>query len=555
MKTFVLALSLLVLQQQSNTAAVQGRVIRAGTSEPLGGSRILLTKVGGRLADSIVATSDALGHFSIANIPPGTYRVFADRDDYVRAEYGQRGLSRPGSPITLAVGQHVDNMDLALIPTGAITGRITNQAGVPVPKVYVRSFKAAYAQGERTMTLVQETQSNDLGEYRLFGLTPGIYFVSAAPYTAPQIRNGTYIVPTPPSLDSFGEGQGMSSLTGLLSSGARIHPLALTGDSYAQVYYPGTLDAQGAKPIDLSPGATVPGVDLHTMLAPRVTGFRVSGQFVAGATGQNASAVRWILGSPGLGLPIREGNSPAGAFEIADVPPGRYVITGVVGGSGSLEVSLTGSSTIEVSAGNLDSIRIPITAPINLSGRATGWTPELSAAAITVRPRSGGPPIRPDGTFSIPNVRVGDDYALTLTGAPSNYYIASAKIGDLDVTENLHLGTAPTQPLLIVLSSNAGIMEGTVLDGSRRPAAGAVIVLVPELSLRKQFDLYRVAASDTAGRFHIQGIVPGNYKVFAWEDIEENAWQDPEVIRIYEGQGKPVRINDASHEILELSLR
>jgi hypothetical protein len=56
-------------------------------------------------------------------------------------------------------------------------------------------------------------------------------------------------------------------------------------------------------------------------------------------------------------------------------------------------------------------------------------------------------------------MRVGDDYSLTLTGAPPNYYIASAKIGDLDVTESLHLDAAPTQPLMIVISPSVATID------------------------------------------------------------------------------------------------
>jgi hypothetical protein len=150
-------------------------------------------------------------------------------------------------------------------------------------------------------------------------------------------------------------------------------------------------------------------------------------------------------------------------------------------------------------------------------------------------------------------VRPGD-YEFALTGAPPNYYVASAKMGNTDVSANLHIDAAAVQPLTIVISPNAGIIDGRVLDSAQRPSPGTTVVLVPEPSRRKRFDLYRTAATDTTGRFHLEGIIPGNYKVFAWETIEENSWQDPDVIRLYEDQGKPVRINDASRETMELSV-
>jgi hypothetical protein len=388
MKSLVLALSLLILQQQQTGATIEGQVLRAGTLQPLAESRILLTKVGGKLTDSILATSDALGRFSVANIPPGSYRVFADHDDYVRAEYGQRTLAQPGASIALAAGQRVADLNLVLTPTSVVTGRITSREGVPIPRVYIRAYKSAYAQGERKLSVVKETQSNDLGEYRLFGLTPGLYFISAAPYAPPQVRDGMYIVPTPPTLDGRGEGYSQFSVAPRLSSGAPIHPLALTGESYAQIYYPGTTDARSARPVEIQPGTVVRAVDFNTMRIPR-SGYHVRGQFIDSRTGQNATGVRWTIGEPGLLATVRDGEAPQGTFEATDLQPGRYTLSGVVSGGG-LDFTVAGNLLIEVSTTSLDNLRIVLNPPINLSGQVTNMNAALSGATVTLQPPSGG---------------------------------------------------------------------------------------------------------------------------------------------------------------------
>ena len=50
----------------------------------------------------------------------------------------------------------------------------------------------------------------------------------------------------------------------------------------------------------------------------------------------------------------------------------------------------------------------------------------------------------------------------------------------------------------------------------------------------------------------MQGITPGDYKLFAWENVEAGAWQNPDFIQGYENAGRPIRINEGSNESLQL---
>jgi len=54
------------------------------------------------------------------------------------------------------------------------------------------------------------------------------------------------------------------------------------------------------------------------------------------------------------------------------------------------------------------------------------------------------------------------------------------------------------------------------------------------------------------GRFHIEGVPPGDYRAFSWEDIETGAWQDPEFIRNFEDRGNPVRVNENGTSNIQL---
>jgi hypothetical protein len=179
-----------------------------------------------------------------------------EHDAFVRAT---------GRVVTIASGQSIRDLVITMTPTGVITGRVVDEYGDPVADVYVRaSLKDS----------VFETTTNDLGEYRLFGLPPGAYTVSAAPYLTPWIetettlsngiQTGRVVVPTRPSPFSPGEGRGMTPLAPVLRAGDFIPFMALRAESHATVYYPGTTDATAAAPIDVPAGAVVGAINFTT---------------------------------------------------------------------------------------------------------------------------------------------------------------------------------------------------------------------------------------------------------------------------------------------------
>jgi hypothetical protein len=76
-------------------------------------------------------------------------------------------------------------------------------------------------------------------------------------------------------------------------------------------------------------------------------------------------------------------------------------------------------------------------------------------------------------------------------------------------------------------------------------------VLVPERE-RERGDLYLSAKADRDGKVRIKSIPPGDYKLFAWESIEENSWFDPEVIQRFEPKAKSIHVGESSNQTMEL---
>jgi hypothetical protein len=245
----ILPLIAMLLQQP---ASIAGRVVRANDGVPVAHAHILLTKVDGRAADSIIAESGDDGTFVIRNIPPATYRTFVDHVDYLRASL---------APVTLNAQQQISDLQVSMVATGVISGRVTNEFNEPVSKLFVRVFKKPEGNGT-PLVQVSEARTNDLGEYRFYELPPGSYIVGAAPYNPPRLENGRYVVPTPPAFGAVGEGFSLQNLSNVLNAGTFVDPIVFGGEKYEQTYYPATRDAASARALDLAPGGLLSGIDV-----------------------------------------------------------------------------------------------------------------------------------------------------------------------------------------------------------------------------------------------------------------------------------------------------
>src|SRR5205823_10985242 len=147
------------------------------------------------------------------------------------------------------------------------------------------------------------------------------------------------------------------------------------------------------------------------------------------------------------------------------------------------------------------------------------------------------------------------DYRLTVSGMPRNAYVKVARYGATDIlSEGLRLDRQPNGPIEIVVSASTGIADGRVQNEKQDPAANVTVVLVPDAARRNRLDLYRTTSTDAMGHFHVEGVPPGDYRVFSWEDVEMGAWQDPDFIRQFEDRGKPVRITESGTSNIELRL-
>lgn len=566
---------------QQTPASIDGIVIKMGSGEPIANARIQLDLQDkgiappGALSDmrrtgNSTARSDSSGRFTFENVTPGTYRLIATYDGgFVPAEYSQRSPTQEGTSLVIAPGQKITGVQLSMAPTGAISGHIYGKNGEPLGNAQVMALRQVYKDGHRGFTISQMVATDDRGEYRLFWLAPGRYFVAAKPDITevaaniglPNTYNAQAVRITPPMrLGTFEEATIPSVKTRKLKTGEIVEEM------YQPVYYPGTVDAQSAAPIEVPAGATVGGVEITTE-AGLIRAYHIRGRIIDQRNGQpvanaSLSAVP-STDTPFYAIPAARSNIQ-GSFDIAGAASGAYQI--FVTRYGESLAGLNGIAQIEISDRDINNLPIAIGPEFDLPGRfvmedgsrSYPRIANLSRYPQRVGTMRGGfsynPPPNEDGSFTLQGVTPGD-FRVTLSNLPAGGYIKSMRLGNADVlNDGLHLTGPPQSQLEIVIGSNAGTITGTVTDSLQKALPGRTVVLVPDVRLRQRSDLFKVATADAAGRFEIKGITPGEYKLFAWDTVEPGAWQDPAFIAGYETAGRPTHIYEGTGENIQLQV-
>ena len=206
---FLLQLAALATQQQPARGSIEGVVERAGTGEPIAGAEIRVMRVampveedrvGPRMAvvftgsdpfAPVPAITDREGHFLLKDLEPGSYKITAARNGYAKQEYGQRIPAGQGTVVTLAGGQTLKDVAFYLIPGGTISGRVRDDGGEPITGARVELLRATYVRpGKRDFRIAGSALTDDRGEYRLYWITPGRYYLKVDSQSRPGNSTG-----------------------------------------------------------------------------------------------------------------------------------------------------------------------------------------------------------------------------------------------------------------------------------------------------------------------------------------------------------------------------
>jgi carboxypeptidase family protein len=485
----------------------------------------------GSNAMSYTDTTDGAGKFVLEGVLPGRYTLSAERTGFLSQNYGGRGATKrgPGLVLTLAAGHLVKDLNFKLIPQAVITGRVTDADGDPMPHVGVSVMQNLHVRGQRQLSPVGGGQTDDQGSFRIANLSPGPYYVSA---DDPQSR---------------GQDNAVRS--------SRV----LNRPSNVTTYYPDSIDAAGATALQVVAGSELRGIDIR-MRQERV--FSIRGLTIDAATGKpattNLSASPKSGSQNGFGPPWQTSSREDGTFELRNLLPGEYILTA----SNNAMDPATGRQEVSIADSDVTGVKLTIAKGTTVTG--------------TVRLKGDGPPIRPmivladlegpfghssntqaedNGTFALHGI-MPVKYAAIVDALPEGVYVKSIRFGQQDVTRTvLDLTSGVSGTLDILLSPGAAEVSGTVRNKDGAVMTGVEVTLWPKALLPESaWSGPNRSSTDQNGDFRIAGLVPGDYYIVAWEDIDQNLTFDLDFIKRFATQATPLTLEEGAHQTVQPKL-
>lgn len=521
------------LAQPPEKCVIRGRVLSAATGAPLKRASVWVEPfsptrgVNGTPTVSGPATAtDAEGRFALDNIDPGSYLLSARRTGYLDQGYGAAEPEVIGPPVKLTAGDTLGDVTLKLTPQSLLYGKVVDEDGEPVPDAELILYRVSYAGGRRQFVPTGGTTSQADGSLIIGNLGPGRYYLSA------WIRRTDQ------------------------APGAR--------EVYVPTFYPSTADPGTAGPIEVAAGAEVRGLAIQ-LRKSRV--FHIRGRAVNAATGAAAGQVPFHLvpREPGLvaGENVGTTTSRDGRFEFSGVLPGSYRIQtdpsvafatfDPQGGAPARPETLFGRAIVAVSDSDVEDLTVTVGKGAEIVGKITGAADASKRPSVALVPNGLNRPgdavtqADADGTFRFHNVPP-DVYQIAVGGLPDGAYVKSVSFGGQDITsQDLDLSSSTGGTLEIKLSPDAGEVTGTARNAKGDAMPGALVQIWPAGSTG-----VRSVKADESGAYRFRNLPPADYRVAAWEDLDDDLAEYPAFRARFESQAVPVTLAERARQQVDV---
>lgn len=523
--------------QKAGTAQLSGRVLDAETNKPL--RRAAVRAFTPELREGRSVSTDAQGRWMLRSLPAGKYTITVTKGGFVTLNYGQRRPFEAGQQVDLAAGQTIEKLEIALPRGGVITGRIEDEFGEPFAGIRVATMRSRYVNGQRRLVAVGATDvTDDIGQYRLHGLTPGDYYVSATN--------------TSLSFDVSEDRLG-----------------------YATAYFPGTLMLGEAQRVTVAQGQETANVnfDLAPARVANVSGVATNSQ------GKPLANSLIVLTSPLLqaGIPTLSPAMvrPDGSFTISNVTPGEYRletysiadVQAVTAARGQSGVAETVSMPLTVNGEDITGLTVVAMPTTTATGRIVfegEANPKITPGAVTVMAL---PPaltsifpgglglVREDWTFEAKGLT---DKRIFRVSPPSGWFLKSVTLQGHDVTDTGVECKAgeDISGVEVLLTKQAGSVAGTAIADGKRTTDYVVVAFAADRARWGTASRFvRTAKPDQSGRFEIKGLAPETYLVVALEYLEPGEEADPEVLERLRPRATEVMLAEGEARVVALKIR
>lgn len=524
--------------EEPKRPAIEGKVVEQATGAAVAKASVTIMRLGSADLNPPKVETEPDGTFVFEDAAPGSYLVLAEKAGYSRRAYGAKndGALR-GIPVRVQAGER-RRIEIALVKQGVVTGKVTDADGEPVQGVVMFGLRQAYQRGRKSWLPVgigqMPSMTSDTGEYRLTGLPAGQFRICAMPLS-------------------------MISGAGITAPAARKGP---SGKPEAPVVtcYPSEPEVERAVALDIGDGAELPGIEIR--LAQRIVA-TVKGQ-IAGLPADAPQMIALSLSRPGVGMAGMMFSNRAistggeGKFEFRGVQPGRYVLHTLPMPVGA--VTLGVKMPVEVTDDEVQEVAPAALLPFEIDGRvvvegkeelpALGSPRVMLTAADEILQSTPMAPVRDGGVFRLAGVTA-DRYEISISGLPEGLYLKSVITGSRDWgREPVDLSSAG-QPLTLVLGDDAAAVTGTVRDQRGEAAPGAYVVLLDHAHRPQRS---RTARADEKGVFRMNGVPPGDYRVFAATDVDSGGVDDPEYVKPWLSRAVALKAGANERPTLDLIL-
>lgn len=521
--------------RKTGTARLSGQVTVAETGRPI--RRAVVSVSSPALRDNKSVLTDADGRWTVRDLPAGRFTVSVSKAGYVRLSYGQRRPFEAGKGVDIAAGQSVEKLDVALPRGSAVTGRVLDEFGEPLANASVSALRYAFAGGQRRLLPTGNIdRTDDLGQFRVHGLAPGDYYISARPNSAPFLETSESAV------------------------------------GYAETFYPGSLNIAEATRIHLEVGQEAQSIFI-TLTPTRVA--TISGTATTSDGKPVNSGMIWLHSTSNLTSSGTQRRSVRdGRWTFEGIRPGEYQLAlqhipdlaqvARTGTTSNMKIAEVAQAPITVTGEDMSNIALVsavggrVTGRVRFEGgpptsratiRAVGFLPGATALGDRATPAA-------DGSFSLTGLS--GRLLIRPSGLPPEWLLESVSRDGQEIVDT-GFDIAPGQEisgLEVVLTRRGAQLSGSVQTSTGAAVTDYSVVLFSSDREKwgSQTRFVKAARPDQMGRFRISGMPAGSYLAVALDYLEPGQEADPDFLARIAPLGRAVRLAGGEAQTVALKL-